>query len=127
MSTAYTLDATTVRPPVRRSSSFLEPRTAETSLRYIKTFAQIFLVSATALIAVVAVISIPIDNPSLKDRGCTFSANPHNSHHRPGVPPSATERDWHTHGLPIHRWPIDTDRIAASYCDQSLNGRSIVS
>jgi hypothetical protein len=126
MSTIYILDATAVRPPVRPSSSSVEPSTAETSQRDIKTFAKFFLISVAAVIAVVAAISIRIDNPSTNDRGCTFSANPHNSHLRQGVPPLAIERDWHTDGPPILRWPIDTDWIATSYCDQRLSGRSVV-
>jgi hypothetical protein len=118
MSTAYTLDTTSAMPRVRRASSSFEPRTVESSQRYMRTFAKIVLISAAAVIAVLAVISISIDNPSLKDRGCIISASLHNSHLRPGIPPLAIERDWHTDGLPILSGPIDTDWITTSYCDQ---------
>jgi hypothetical protein len=118
MSTAYTLDVTTVRAPVRRSSSFLELSTSETSPRYIKTFAKIFLISAAALIAVSALLAIHIENPSLKDRGCIISANPHHSLVRSDFSPSSIDRVPHAHGLPILSGPIDTDWIATSYCDQ---------
>ena len=127
MSTAYTLDATTVRRPVRRSSLFLQPSSAEASPRYIKTFATIYLISAAAVIAVSALLAIDFENPSVKDRGCIITANPHHSLVRSDFSPSPIDGVPHAHGLPILSWPIDTDWMTTSYCDQRLNGRSVVS
>jgi hypothetical protein len=125
MSTAYTLDATAAMPRVRRASSSFEARTAESSQRYMRAFAKIVLISAAVVIAVSALLAIHIENPSLKDRGCIISANPHHSLVRPDFSPSPIDRVPHAHGLPILRGPIGTDWIAASYCNQSLEAEAV--
>ena len=125
MSTAYTLDAIRAMRPVRRASLPLEPRTAQSSQRYITTLAKIVALSAASVVVAAALLLIHIDNQSSNDRGCTFSANLHNSLVRPHVPPLAIERDWHTDGLPVLAGPTGTDRIATSSCDQGLNGRTV--
>ena len=125
MSTAYTLDAIRAMLVVRRASLPLEPRTAQSSQRYITTLAKIVALSAASVVVAAALLLIHIDNQSSNDRGCTFSANLHNSLVRPHVPPLAIERDWHTHGLPVLSELTGTDRIATSSCDQGLNGRTV--
>lgn len=127
MSTSYTLDATTAMPRVRRASSSLEPRTAESSQRYMRPFAKIVLISAASVIAVSALLAIHVENPGRKDRGCIISANPHHSLAHPDFSSSSIDRVTHAHDLPILRWPIDTDWIPTNYCDQSLEGRSSAS
>jgi hypothetical protein len=123
MSTAYTFDATIARAPFRRASSSLEPKAAEGSQRHIKAFARIFVISAAAVVMVGSLLLIRFDNPPTNDRGCTLSANLHNSLVRPAVAPLAIERDWHS--LPILREPTGTDWIATSNCDHGFNGRTV--
>lgn len=122
MSTTYIPDATRAVAPVRRASSPLEPRTAESSQRITRTFAKIFLISAAAVIVVSVLLAIRMENPSPKDRGCIFSANPHHSLVHPYVSPLSlsslsSERARHIDDLPLLREPTGTDWIATSNCD----------
>ena len=121
MSTTYTLDATIAMAPVRRPSSSLGPRTAESSHHNMRTFAKIFLISVAAVILVSALLANHIVNPSRKDPGCIFSAYPHHSLVHPYVSHLSIERDWHTDSPPILTEPTGTDSIATSNCEHGLN------
>jgi hypothetical protein len=116
MSTTYTLDPTTGTSPDRRASSSLEPRTAASSQRNMRTFVKIFLVSAAA--ATVALLSIHIENPRTKDGRCTVFANPQNSLVRPYVSPLLRERTRLTAAVPILSVSTGTDWIATVDCDR---------
>jgi hypothetical protein len=128
MSTTYTLDPTTGTSPERRASSSLEPRTAASSQRDMRTFVTIFLVCAATATVVPALLSIHIENPSTKDGWCTFLANPQNSPVRPYVSPLFAEfhpyfekRARHTYAQSILTVPTGTDWIATVNCDHGLN------
>ena len=104
MSTTYTFDATIAGTPARRVSSF-NTGFEDDSQRYAIAFPRIFVICAAAIIVVAVLLVVNIHNPTMNDRRCTLSANSHNSLARPGVPPLAVARDWHTHGLPVLREP----------------------
>jgi hypothetical protein len=105
MSTTYTLDPTTGTPD-RRASSSLEPRTAASSQRSMRTFVKIFLVSAAAATVLQALLSIHIEDPSTKDGRCTF-ANPQNSLNAP-IRFTRIKRAGSAHPRPAH--PERADR-----------------
>ena len=117
MSTAYTLDTSIARAPLRRVSASLGPTAAEGSRSYLKAIARIVVISTAAVTLVAALHQIHIDNPPTTDRRCTLSANSHNSLVRVGVPPLAVARDWHIDGLPVLREPTGTDGTTGSGCD----------
>ena len=108
MSTAYTVDTSIARAPLRRVSASLEPTAAAGSRSYLKAIARIVVISTAAVTVVAALHQIHIDNPPTTDRRCTLSANLHNSLVRLGVPPLAVERDWHYDRPPILREPAGT-------------------
>lgn len=124
MSTTYTLDVTNAMAPVRRASSSLQPKTAESSHRDMRACTKILLISAAVAIVVSVFLANHIENPSTKYPGCIVSAYRYHSLVHPYVSSVSIERDWHTDGPPILSWPT-TNWIATSSCDHSLNSRNI--
>jgi hypothetical protein len=87
-----------------------------------RAIAKIGLISAAAVIVVSALLLIHVENPSTKDRGCNFFANPHNSLVHPHISPISLSalsdgRARYSHGLPLLREPTGTDWIATGNCD----------
>ena len=107
MTTTYPVEATIARTPVRRVSESPEPRTTEGSQRNTRTFAKTVVIGAAIAAAAGAHLLVHIDNPSVKDPGCTYIANPQ------PVSRLAVERGWRSDRPPVLTAPTVTMR-----CDE---------